>query len=54
MPLGDSITDGYTPYPGGYRVNLWLRLAAGGYKVDFVGSRAAAGSGATPPSPCQW
>ncbi|MFC4035361.1 GDSL-type esterase/lipase family protein [Streptomyces polygonati] len=39
MPLGDSITDGYTPYPGGYRVNLWQRLAAGGYKVDFVGSQ---------------
>ncbi|WP_212912015.1 SGNH/GDSL hydrolase family protein [Streptomyces sp. TS71-3] len=38
MPLGDSITDGYTPYPGGYRVNLWQRLAAGGYRVDFVGS----------------
>ncbi|WP_229924658.1 SGNH/GDSL hydrolase family protein [Streptomyces sulfonofaciens] len=38
MPLGDSITDGFTPYPGGYRVNLWQRLAAGGYRVDFVGS----------------
>ncbi|MEL3947300.1 SGNH/GDSL hydrolase family protein [Streptomyces sp. LNU-CPARS28] len=40
MPLGDSITDGYTPYPGGYRVGLWQRLAAGGYTVDFVGSRS--------------
>ncbi|WP_030904961.1 SGNH/GDSL hydrolase family protein [Streptomyces sp. NRRL F-5126] len=39
MPLGDSITDGYTPYPGGYRVKLWQLLAAGGYKVDFVGSQ---------------
>ncbi|MCA1223840.1 SGNH/GDSL hydrolase family protein [Streptomyces sp. 8L] len=39
MPLGDSITDGYTPYPGGYRVELWQRLAAGGYTVDFVGSQ---------------
>jgi lysophospholipase L1-like esterase len=38
MPLGDSITDGYTPYPGGYRVGLWQRLAVGGYTVDFVGS----------------
>ncbi|MDX6354656.1 MAG: hypothetical protein QOF98_1559, partial [Streptomyces sp.] len=38
MPLGDSITDGYTPYPGGYRVKLWQLLAAGGYTVDFVGS----------------
>ncbi|MBL1111418.1 SGNH hydrolase [Streptomyces sp. 110] len=40
MPLGDSITDGFTPYPGGYRVGLWQRLAAGGYTVDFVGSRS--------------
>jgi lysophospholipase L1-like esterase len=39
MPLGDSITDGFTPYPGGYRVNLWQRLGAGGYTVDFVGSQ---------------
>jgi lysophospholipase L1-like esterase len=39
MPLGDSITDGYTPYPGGYRVNLWQRFVAGGYRVDFVGSQ---------------
>lgn len=39
MPLGDSITDGYTPYPGGYRVGLWSRLAADGYSIDFVGSQ---------------
>lgn len=38
MPLGDSITDGYTPYPGGYRVGLWQRLAGAGHTVDFVGS----------------
>jgi lysophospholipase L1-like esterase len=37
MPLGDSITDGYTT-PGGYRTGLWSRLAGGGYTVDFVGS----------------
>jgi lysophospholipase L1-like esterase len=37
MPLGDSITDGYN-VPGGYRINLWQRMAAGGYTVDFVGS----------------
>ncbi len=37
MPLGDSITDGFN-VPGGYRVNLWQRLATGGYTVDFVGS----------------
>ena len=28
MPLGDSITDGYN-VPGGYRIGLWQRLAAG-------------------------
>jgi lysophospholipase L1-like esterase len=37
MPLGDSITDGFN-VPGGYRVNLWQRMAGGGYTVDFVGS----------------
>jgi lysophospholipase L1-like esterase len=37
MPLGDSITDGFN-VAGGYRINLWQRLAAGGYTVDFVGS----------------
>lgn len=37
MPLGDSITDGMG-VPGGYRINLWSKLVAGGYKVDFVGS----------------
>ena len=38
MPLGDSITEG-TQVPGGYRIGLWQRLAAGGYRVDFVGSQ---------------
>ncbi|MGI5158463.1 cellulose binding domain-containing protein [Microbispora sp. CA-102843] len=37
MPLGDSITDGLT-VPGGYRIDLWQKLVAGGYKADFVGS----------------
>jgi lysophospholipase L1-like esterase len=37
MPLGDSITDGFN-VPGGYRVNLWQRMASGGHTVDFVGS----------------
>ncbi|WNV86443.1 ricin-type beta-trefoil lectin domain protein [Umezawaea sp. Da 62-37] len=37
MPLGDSITDGYN-VPGGYRINLWQRMAAAGQTVDFVGS----------------
>jgi lysophospholipase L1-like esterase len=38
MPLGDSITDG-TQVPGGYRIGLWQRMAADGYRIDFVGSQ---------------
>jgi len=38
MPLGDSITEG-TQVPGGYRIGLWQRLAAAGYRVDFVGTQ---------------
>ncbi|MGC4897185.1 ricin-type beta-trefoil lectin domain protein [Micromonospora sp. DT31] len=38
MPLGDSITEG-TQVPGGYRIGLWQRLAAAGYRVDLVGSQ---------------
>ncbi|MEU4770152.1 SGNH/GDSL hydrolase family protein [Actinosynnema sp. NPDC023794] len=38
MPLGDSITYG-DESPGGYRVGLWQKFTAGGYSVDFVGSR---------------
>ncbi|MDQ1287089.1 MAG: hypothetical protein QG622_654 [Actinomycetota bacterium] len=37
MPLGDSITDGFN-VAGGYRIELWKKLVAGGYKIDFVGS----------------
>jgi lysophospholipase L1-like esterase len=37
MPLGDSITDGLT-VAGGYRIELWKKLVAGKYTVDFVGS----------------
>jgi lysophospholipase L1-like esterase len=37
MPLGDSITDGFT-VPGGYRIGLWQRFVNDGYRVDFVGS----------------
>nr|MDT0660011.1 GDSL-type esterase/lipase family protein [Micromonospora sp. DSM 115978] len=37
MPLGDSITDGFN-VPGGYRIDLWQKVVAGGYSVDFVGS----------------
>ncbi|MDQ3787591.1 MAG: GDSL family lipase, partial [Actinomycetota bacterium] len=32
MPLGDSITEG-TQVPGGYRIGLWQRFGAGGYRV---------------------
>ncbi|MFC8077741.1 SGNH/GDSL hydrolase family protein [Streptomyces sp. NPDC057307] len=39
MPLGDSITDGYTTYPGGYRVALWQRLTVDGHHITFVGSQ---------------
>lgn len=39
MPLGDSITDG-VDVPGGYRIKLWQLMVAGGYTVDFVGSRS--------------
>ncbi|MDI5966465.1 GDSL-type esterase/lipase family protein [Streptomyces sp. SL13] len=39
MPLGDSITDGYTT-PGGYRTDLWQYLAADGHTDDFVGSQS--------------
>ncbi|MFV2104616.1 cellulose binding domain-containing protein [Micromonospora sp. LOL_024] len=39
MPLGDSITDGYN-VPGGYRIDLWQKLVAGGYQVDLVGSKS--------------
>jgi lysophospholipase L1-like esterase len=38
MPLGDSITEG-TQVPGGYRIGLWQRFGANGYRVDFVGSQ---------------
>lgn len=37
MPLGDSITDGFT-VPGGYRIGLWQKFVAGGFTVDLVGS----------------
>jgi lysophospholipase L1-like esterase len=37
MPLGDSITDGFS-IPGGYRIELWNRFLTNGQSVDFVGS----------------
>jgi len=44
MPLGDSITEG-TQVPGGYRIGLWQRMAAAGYRVDLVGSQFNGPSG---------
>jgi lysophospholipase L1-like esterase len=38
IPLGDSITEG-TQVPGGYRIGLWQRMAAAGFRVDFVGTQ---------------
>nr|AFY23019.1 cellulose-binding family protein [uncultured bacterium] len=38
MPLGDSITDGFN-VPGGYRIDLWQKIVAGGRSADFVGSQ---------------
>lgn len=38
MPLGDSLTDGFT-VNGGYRIDLATMMASAGYSVDFVGSR---------------
>src|SRR6266516_1236458 len=37
MPLGDSITDGIQ-VPGGYRIGLWQRMVAAGFRVDYVGT----------------
>jgi len=39
MPLGDSITDGFN-IPGGYRIGLWQRLVADGYRIDFTGTQS--------------
>ena len=43
MPLGDSITAGYTgdpsqDAPGGYRNNLYADLTADGIDINFVGT----------------
>ena len=37
MPLGDSITDGYT-VPGGYRTRLFTGLHKAGFAFTFVGT----------------
>lgn len=40
MPLGDSLTHGDL-VPGGYRTELWRKLAADGDKINFVGSMSS-------------
>jgi lysophospholipase L1-like esterase len=37
MPLGDSITDGFTPLPGGYRIELFHQMLANKQAITFVG-----------------
>lgn len=44
MPLGDSITQSFTPL-NSYRYYLWHLLLNQGYLVDFVGSRHGVGDG---------
>jgi lysophospholipase L1-like esterase len=39
MPLGDSITEGYPAFNGGYRVELFHQAIQGGKKITFVGRR---------------
>ena len=39
MPLGDSITEGKSQAPGGYRLPLYNKLTAAGDSVQFVGSQ---------------
>jgi len=49
MPLGDSITQSDSKH-NSYRRNLWDKLQAGGYNVDFVGSQTKHLRG-SPPNP---
>merc|ERR1711981_534394 len=39
LPLGGSLTRGQNQYPGGYRKNLYEKLIADGYNVDFLGTK---------------
>jgi lysophospholipase L1-like esterase len=50
MPLGDSITQGFTGQ-NSYRRLLWFDLKNAGYNVDFVGSIRWTTQGITPPTP---
>jgi hypothetical protein len=49
MPLGDSITQSDSQH-NSYRRNLWHKLKAGGYSIDFVGSQNE-NFGGPPPNP---
>ena len=50
MPLGDSITQSDSKH-NSYRRNLWQKLGAGGYNVDFVGSQTKHCCWGSPPNP---
>jgi len=50
MPLGNSITQSDSNH-NSYRRNLWKKLQAGGYNVDFVGSKTKHNLWSTPPDP---
>ncbi|HWP46091.1 MAG TPA: SGNH/GDSL hydrolase family protein [Candidatus Limnocylindrales bacterium] len=49
MPLGDSITQSDSQH-NSYRRNLWQKLKADGYNIDFVGSQKE-NFGGPPPNP---
>jgi lysophospholipase L1-like esterase len=40
MPFGDSITEGYPSFDGGYRVELFHQAVLGARPISFVGDRA--------------
>jgi len=40
MPFGDSITEGYPSFDGGYRVELFHQAVLGAHSITFVGDRA--------------
>lgn len=50
MPLGNSITQSDSNH-NSYRRNLWQKLKAGGYNVDFVGSQTDHYFWSKPPDP---
>src|SRR5437763_1179031 len=40
MPLGDSITEGYPNFNGGYRVELFNQAVMGSKNITFVGRKS--------------